>query len=82
MGGPDWTREYDPSGKLLNDAPNSRVNEMVFASAFGRAKGKLLDAFAFDDPIERERQIDAVVLTLVGLAFLEPDAHTILERLT
>lgn len=50
---------------------------MVRASAFGRAKGKLLEAIEAKD----DAAIDALVLKLVDFALAGADARTILTGL-
>lgn len=69
--GPDWTRGVDPS------PDERREMNMVRASAFGRAKGKLLEAIEAKD----DAAIDALVLKLVDFALAGADARTILTGL-
>lgn len=73
--GPDWTRQ--PGQEM----PDSRMAEVMRASAFGRAKGTLVEALQCADPLERESRVDRLLMRLVDYALDGADVHTILRGL-
>lgn len=73
--GPDWTRT------IGGEAPDPRMAEVQRAAAFGRAKGKLIEALQCADSLEREQRVDRLLMRLVDYALDGADMHTILRGL-
>jgi hypothetical protein len=74
--GPDWTRGEEPS-------PDDRKEMALYrAAAFGRAKGKFLDALVCSNLVESDDRISALILQLVDWAIEGADIRTILNGLT
>ena len=76
-GGPDWTRGMYPRPE--EETP--RGQEMMRASAYGRARGRLDAALQNPDPVERDRLITALILQLIDFAIEGADIRTILNGL-
>ena len=72
--GPDWTRGEEPS------PADRKTNEMFRAAAFGRAKGKLLEALDLPEPA-RDEAITKLILSLIDWAIDGADTRIILNGL-
>jgi hypothetical protein len=76
-GGPDWTRGLRPRSEI--ETP--RMEEILRASAYGRARGRLNEALEEPDLERREALIQRLVLQLIDFALEGADVRTILNGL-
>jgi hypothetical protein len=73
--GPDYTRE------LHTADPDPLMDDIMRATAFGRARGLMDAAYACTDAAERDARINALILRLVDFALSGADLRTILDGL-